>query len=222
MSLIYLLKKDSLGSVHIVRQLESAALQGLYVRRNTEDARRGLRSLARRLARREAAALAIATGIPGVPRVIEADGRSVLREYLPGRPMQDAKPASAEYFKSALKVLVALHRRGIAHNDLAKEANWLCTPDGRAAIVDFQVAIVSRRRGLLFRALAREDLRHLLKHKRTYLPERLTARQRALLDHPGLVSRSWARLVKPPYRWVTRRLLRWPERIGAEERSDSP
>lgn len=78
MSLISLLKKDSLGSVHIVRQLESAALQGLYVRRNTEDARRGLRSLARRLARREAAALAIATGIPGVPRVIEADRKSVV------------------------------------------------------------------------------------------------------------------------------------------------
>ncbi len=222
MSLISVLKKDYLGSVHIVRQLESATPQGLYVRRNTDDARPGLRWLAWRLGRREAAALAIAAGVPGVPRLLRVEGRAVQREYLPGRPMHEARPASAEYFRSALKLLIALHRRGIVHNDLAKEANWLCTPEGGAAVVDFQVAMVSRRRGPLFRALAREDLRHLLKHKRTYLPDGLTLRQRALLDTPGLVSRLWAGWVKPPYRFVTRRLLRWPERVGAAERGDSP
>src|SRR5690606_34464229 len=101
-----------------------------------------------------------------------------------------------------------------------KEANWLCTPAGRAALVDFQAAVISRRRGRLFRALAREDLRHLLKHKRTYLPDRLTARQRALLAHRGPLATTWSVLVKPPYRSVTRVLLGWPERLGRHERQD--
>src|SRR5690606_16116242 len=148
--LIFLLKADSLGSVRIVRQVESPARNDVYVRRDTSDSRRWLRPLARRLARREAAALAAAEGLRGVPRLIAFDGAPVLREYVEGLPMHHAKPDSPAYFKDALRLLSALHRRGIAHNDLAKEANWLCTPDGRAAIVDFQLAVVRRRRGALF------------------------------------------------------------------------
>lgn len=216
-----LIKKDALGSVRIVRHAQSAPRQGLYVRRDSGDSALVLRPLARRLARREATALAAAAGVPGVPRLIAFDGKAVLRTYIDGKPMHHARPTSPAYFKDALKLLAALHRRGIAHNDLAKEANWLCTPDGRAALVDFQIAVWRPKRGALFRALAREDLRHLLKHKRTYLPERLTARQRALLERPGWIARAWARLVKPPYRFVTRSVLGWPERTGAEERRES-
>lgn len=206
--------------MRIVRHVKSTALHDVCVRRDTSDSTHWLRPLARRLARREAAALAAAGGLRGVPRLIAFDGDAVLREYVEGVPMHVAKPGSPAYFKDALRLLAALHRRGIAHNDLAKEANWLCTPDGRAAIVDFQLAVVRRRRGALFRALAREDLRHLLKHKRTYLPQRLTARQRALLARPGPLARAWARVVKPLYRFVTRKLLGWPERDGPEERRE--
>lgn len=214
------LKRDALGAVCIVQRTPPMRPEGLCVRRDTAAARAWLRPVARHLARREAAALRAAAGLRGVPALVEFDGRSVLRGYLEGRPMHEALPASPEYFRSALRLLAALHGRGIAHNDLAKEANWLCMPDGRAAIVDFQVAVVSRRRGRLFRALAREDLRHLLKHKRTYLPERLTARQRALLARRGPLAEAWRLLVKPPYRFVTRVLLGWPERLGPRERQD--
>jgi hypothetical protein len=111
-----------------------------------------------------------------------------------------------------------MHKLGVAHNDLAKEANWLTAPDGLPGIVDFQLAIVAPRRGALFRLLAREDLRHLLKHKRRYLGHALTARQRRMLATPTLLARFWRYVVKPPYRFVTRRLLAWPERSGAFER----
>ncbi len=74
------------------------------------------------------------------------------------------------------------------------------------------------RRGRLFRLLAREDLRHMLKHKRYYASERLTARERAMLDSPAWTARFWRRVVKPVYHAVTRGLLGWPERAGAEER----
>ncbi|MFO7285960.1 MAG: serine/threonine protein kinase [Gammaproteobacteria bacterium] len=215
------LKKDALGEVRIVQHPHPACVKGLCVERDTAAARAWLRPLARRLARREAAALRAADGLRGVPRLIGFDGRSVLRGYIEGLPMYEAVPRSPEYFRSALRLLAALHRRGIAHNDAAKEANWLCTPDGEAALVDFQVAMTSRRRGRVFRALAYEDLRHLLKHKRTYLPERLTARQRAVLARRGPLAMLWTLLVKPPYRFVTRVLLGWPERVGPRERQDA-
>jgi hypothetical protein len=115
-------------------------------------------------------------------------------------------------------LLRRLHRHGVVHNDLAKEANWLVTAAGDPAIVDFQIALSSRRRGPLFRRLAYEDLRHWLKHKRTYLPERLTRRQGAMLADPTLVTRAFRALVKPGYRFVTRRVLGWQDRDGPRER----
>src|SRR5690606_17738460 len=88
--LIYLLKTDALGSVRIVRHVKSTALHDVCVRRDTSDSRHWLRPLARRLARREAAALATAGGLRGVPRLIAFDGDAVLREYVEGLPMHVA------------------------------------------------------------------------------------------------------------------------------------
>jgi len=111
-----------------------------------------------------------------------------------------------------------VHAAGILHNDLAKEPNWLVRPDGSPALVDFQLAMRPRHRGRLFRMLARDDLRHLLKHKRTYCPECLTTRQRALLAQRSPIAGTWARTGKPLYRFVTRRLLGWSDREGAGDR----
>ena len=46
-----------------------------------------------------------------------------------------------------------MRRAGVTHNDIAKPQNWLMTPDGRAAVIDFQLATVHRRRGKLFPSL---------------------------------------------------------------------
>src|SRR3546814_17659449 len=72
---------------------------------------------------------------------------------------------SPMYYRDGLRLLARLHRRVIVHNDLAKEPNWLVCADGRPALVDFQIAWTRGRRGRLFRLLAREDLRHMLKHR---------------------------------------------------------
>jgi hypothetical protein len=111
-----------------------------------------------------------------------------------------------------------LHRAGIAHNDLAKEANWLIAGGNACAIVDFQLATCSRARTASFRRRAYEDLRHLFKHKRTYHPLALTARQRRLLAQPTAATRLWRTLVKPVYLFVTRMVLGWSERAGPVER----
>jgi RIO-like serine/threonine protein kinase len=189
-----------------------------FIERDTRTAHTCVRWLARRLAAREAAALVALAEVESVPRLLEFDGAVVRRSYLQGVPLYEAPPRSRAYFVHALKVLRLLHRAGIAHNDLAKEANWLVTRGGSCAIVDFQLATLSRRRTAYFRRQAYDDLRHLLKHKRTYLPQRLTARQLRVLAHPTFPARLWRALVKPWYRFVTRVLLGWPERDGPIER----
>ena len=174
--------------------------------------------MARALARREARTLRALAGLDGVPQLIDFDGRRLTRSYLPGRPMQRARPGDPAFFSAAQRLLFEVHRRNVVHNDTAKEPNWLVLDDGRPALIDFQLAGWRPRRGRLFRLLAREDIRHLLKHKRTYAADALTARERRILARPAWTSRLWRASVKPVYLFVTRRLLGWADREGANDR----
>ena len=210
------LKRDLFGTVSRLGP-QPMAPEGC-VERDTAVAAPWLRWLARRLAAREARALTRLRDLPGVPRLVAWDGRRLLRSWLPGAPLHRAASADARWFHDALRLLRRMHALGVVHNDLAKEPNWLVGTDGRAGLLDFQLALRPRVRGRLFRALAYDDLRHLLKHKRTYCPERLTARQRRILARRSLPAAAWARTVKPAYRLVTRRLLGWADREGAGDR----
>lgn len=176
------------------------------------------RPLARWLMRREARALGkLPPGLPA-PRLLELDQHTLTRSFVDGKTMYEAKPADRRYFQTARKTLHRLHRSGITHNDLAKEPNWLVDPEGNPAVVDFQLASVHGRRNVLFRLQAREDIRHLLKHKRTYVPELLTQRELRILAEPSLPSRIWRATGKRLYLFVTRRLLNWSDREGAADR----
>ncbi len=208
-----LLKQDLFGRVLLV-----AADDGVRIVRDTSVSPRWTRWIARRLLAREARALAAADGLDGVPELLCWERDRLERGYLDGRPMFEARPTGADYFRAAFRLLCRLHRRGIVHNDLAKEPNLLVTAEGAPAFIDFQLAWFAPRRGRLFRMLAREDLRHLLKHKRTYCPERLTARERRILATPSLPSRLWMASGKRLYLFVTRRLLGWADREGAGDR----
>lgn len=207
------LKQDVLGTTRLVRVGDSS-----FVERDTRTGHALVRWLARRLAAREAAALAALAHESDVPRLLAFDGAVVRRSYLPGVPMYEEPPRSRAYFVHALRVLRRVHRAGVAHNDLAKEANWLSVRGETCAIVDFQLATCAAKRTWAFRRRAYEDLRHLLKHKRTYLPLSLTPLQRRVLATPTLATRVWRAVVKPSYRFVTRAMLRWPERSGPQER----
>jgi RIO-like serine/threonine protein kinase len=209
------LKNDVLGTTRLVHTSDMR-----FIERDTRTAHTCVRWLARRLAAREAAALVALAEVESVPRLLEFDGAVVRRSYLQGVPLYEAPPRSRAYFVHALKVLRLLHRAGIAHNDLAKEANWLVAAGETCAIIDFQLATHSPLRGARFRRRAYEDLRHLLKHKRTYQPLALTARQRRVLARPTLPTRLWRMLAKPVYRLVTRAVLGWPDRFGPLERRD--
>ncbi len=197
---------------------------GQWVMRDTSCARWWTIPLARFLERHEVRALKALKGFPGMPQLHMARGHVLVRSWIPGAPLQVAKPSDPAYYRRAFKLLVALHRHGIAHNDLAKEPNWLVTPEGDAAVTDFQLAWVTkrRRRGSLFRLAAREDLRHMLKHKRKYCPEALTAREKKILATRSLPSRIWMATGKRVYIFVTRRIFHWADREGAHDRQFPP
>ena len=186
--------------------------------RDASSARPWLGWLARRLLRREANALAALAQIDEIPELLHCEATRLERRYLDGRPLQEARPQDAHFFRDAARLLRRLHGANVVHNDLAKEPNILVLSSGQPAPIDFQLAWYARRRGRLFRLMAYDDLRHLLKHKRTYCAHSLTARERLILANPSTPSRVFRRTVKPVYMFVTRRLLGWADREGATDR----
>jgi hypothetical protein len=171
------------------------------------------------LARNEVRALRALAGQKSVPQLVRWRHGILLRTWIDGRPLAEGPPERKLWFSEARRLLVRLHRAGVCHNDLAKPQNWLVTADGAPAVIDFQLASLHRRRTRLFRLLAREDLRHLLKHKKRCSPELMTARERTIVANRSLPARLWMRYWKPVYLFVTRRIFGWRDREGASDRN---
>ncbi|MBV8323730.1 MAG: serine/threonine protein kinase, partial [Hyphomicrobiales bacterium] len=153
------------------------------------------------------------------PELLHAAPDALVRRFIDGVALHIARPLGDRgYFRSARTALRALHRAGICHNDLAKEQNWLRGRDGRAYLTDFQLAAHFSRRSWLFRIAAYEDLRHLLKHKRRYAPEALTAAERRVLAKKSLLTRVWMATGKKLYYWITRDMLHVSDREGGGTR----
>jgi len=183
------------------------------------------RAIARHFLNREARALAVAGSLDIAPQLLHAGPNALVRRFIDGVALHIARPlGDRAYFRSAKAALNALHRTGICHNDLAKEQNWLRGADGRAYLTDFQLAARFRRRGRLFRIAAYEDLRHLLKHKRSYAPEALTPAERRVLARKSLLTRAWMATGKRVYYWVTRGIIGYSDREGGGPRlvDDAP
>ncbi|MRU16078.1 serine/threonine protein kinase [Roseovarius sp. A21] len=170
------------------------------------------------LARKEIKGLRAVQGIEGCPLLVRVDKTGLLRSWTKGTPLQLAKPTNPEWYRDAKRLLREMRRAGVTHNDIAKPQNWLMTPEGRAAVIDFQLASTHRRHGKLFRVMAREDLRHLLKQKRAYAPHLLTPSETRMLTQKALPARLWMATGKRLYNFVTRRLMNWSDGEGTEDR----
>jgi hypothetical protein len=181
--------------------------------------------LARHLFARERKALSLAKGLDVGPELLWAGERVLVRGFIDGVALHLAKPrGDLAYFRSAKAALRRLHRAGICHNDLAKEQNWLRGVDGRAYLTDFQLAACFKTRNRVFKIAAYEDLRHLLKHKRSYAPDALTPVERKILARKSLVARVWLMTGKKVYRGITRGLFNFTDREGGGRRlvNDAP
>ncbi|MGI8561489.1 MAG: phosphotransferase [Luteimonas sp.] len=206
----HVLKSDSFGRIALMRDTA-----GMFVRRDLRHVPLWLRLPAWWLARREARALRRVEGLDAMPQLLRWDGRRLDRSYLDGAAMYQRPPrGDLGYFRRARRLLQTLHRRGVAHNDLAKEANWLVLADGRPGIIDFQLAVLGDPRSRWMRLLAREDLRHLLKHKRMYCPDRITPVERRVLKRTSWLREAWFLTGKPVHRFVDRRILKWEDNEG--------
>lgn len=211
-----LIKRDQFGAISEVDDGETRR-----IRRDTAVAWFGLGLIARHAAAREARALERLADLDGVPRLLRWDGRILERGYLDGVCLRDAPAVSPAWFPAARRLLIAMHRRGVAHNDLAKEPNWLVRADGRPALLDFQLASVAADpRSRRLRLLAKQDLRHLLKHKRSCFPEQLTPVERRVLAERSWLSRLWRATFKQIYRLVTRGILGWEDNEGMGRQRD--
>lgn len=214
------LKSDVFSTIERGRFMAADGVSHPAVRRDASLARWWCLPLAKHFLKREKRGLERVRGLGIAPELLGVEDNAIVRSWLEGLPMQMAKPAGrADTFRSARRALLLCHRAGVAHNDLAKEPNWLISSDGRAYLTDFQLASVHRRRrkggrSKLFRVLAYEDLRHLLKHKRKYAPEAVTASETRILARKSLFTRIWMQTGKRIYRWVTRGLLGVRDREG--------
>jgi hypothetical protein len=180
---------------------------------------------ARHLFAREHRALAKARGLHVGPELLWAGRQALVRGFINGVALHLAKPhGDVAYFRSAKQALRKLHRAGICHNDLAKEQNWLRGSDGRAYVTDFQLAACFKTRSRLFRIAAYEDLRHLLKHKRSYAPQALTPMERKILARKSFVASIWLKTGKKVYQAITRGLFNFTDREGGGRRlvNDAP
>jgi hypothetical protein len=180
---------------------------------------------ARNFLAREERALAIVGPLGIAPLLYFAGERVLVRRWIDGVPLHIARPlGDRAYFRSARAALRMVHSAGFCHNDLAKEQNWLRGTDGRAYLTDFQLSAQLGRRSRLFRLAAYEDLRHYLKHKRSYVPDALTATERRILARKTWLTLLWMATGKRVYIWVTRGLFRFTDREGGGPRlvTDAP
>jgi RIO-like serine/threonine protein kinase len=214
---VEILKRDALGRIELVRHADALA-----VRRVACGSRWPLsRTLARILLVRERRALDALAGIAGVARVLGREPRdaALLRSFVPGTPLCLATELPRDYFERLEELVRALHARGVCHNDLHKEANVLVGADGYPALVDFQLASVHPHGGRIFASRAREDLRHVWKHRSHYL--RALGERDPLGATPprrSLVAEAWRRVGKPLYNAVTRSALVRARRSAGEAR----
>ena len=176
------------------------------------------RPIAWALARREIAALAAVSDIEGTPHLFAVDRDGLVRSWTEGAPLHLSRPSARLWYDDAFRLLRALRRAGVTHNDLAKPQNWLMTPDGRAAVIDFQLASRHRRRGAFFRVLAYEDFRHLLKQMRAFAPELMTPTAKRVLARRSLPSRIWMATGKKVYNAITRGIFHWSDGEGTYDR----
>ncbi|MGH7151558.1 MAG: serine/threonine protein kinase, partial [Planctomycetota bacterium] len=202
-----ILKRDSFGRV----EAENRDGRRIVRRIPCGGAIPGSGLLGRYLARRERRALERLEGLDGVPRLVATAEETFAREFLEGERLDRIGRPHDEFFPLLVELLGRVHDRGVAHNDLAKAANILVRPDGRPALIDFQLAVIrpkrGRIRGKIFATMRGDDLRHVLKHKRRRRPDLVTAEDRRILENPSPPARWWAAIGKPVYNFVTRRIL---------------
>lgn len=237
---VEVLKRDAFGRVERLSRERDGAVER-WIRRVACGASLPLsRQVARLLLGRERRALLALDGRAHAPRVctdpaiaavLSPGGEApraedtLVREHVDGVALHRCEVLPLDFFEALEELVRELHACGVAHNDLHKEQNIVVAPDGSPRLIDFQLASVHAPGSRALVTRARDDLRHVAKHRRRYLRYARVvdvAPAAELLASPPRAPRRtgaalvWRRTGKPLYNFVTRSLL--GRRDGEERR----
>jgi len=158
--------------------------------------------------------------LPNVPAVLGRVGKTgFVHDYVEGNPLSKDRPVPDRFFDKLFELMAELHRRRIAYVDTNKPENILLGDDGLPHLIDFQISYDlydlddwpwSR---WLLRRFQREDLYHLLKHKKKLRRDEMTPEELERSER-----RSWLinlhRVVTKPYKFVRRRAYKKLKQSG--------
>lgn len=144
-------------------------------------------TLGRWFVNREVKALKRLQGIEGVASCQRRLGPyAVLYPFVEGESLKDlarsGETVPQEFFLRLEKLVMQMHRRGVAHLDMRNMGNILRTRDGQPHLIDFQSAVSMK-----------------------YFPKRIKATMRGA-DLSGIY-KGWARLCEQPVPKLKRRFL---------------
>lgn len=192
----------------------------LKVYRSTRFGGAPLRWLGRWQCAREVAFYRHLSGLACVPALLDRVGDTAyLRAFVVGHPLSHERAVPDGFWARLDAAMREVHRRGVAYIDANKPENILVGDDGHPYLIDFQIAwrCGSRADHALGRwwlaRLQREDLYHVLKHKRRFARESMTPAELASVRQRSFLIRAH-RLINQPYRMVRRPILRWLRRTG--------
>ena len=171
----------------------------------------------------EQAIYATLADVAGVPRWLGCVGEAgCVIEYVDGAPVDHFDPVPAGHFDRMHAIFDAVHARGVAYVDANKLSNMLVASDGRAFLIDFQIALRTRDDwpaparailGRIVRYLQAKDLYHLLKHKRRLACGEMTEEEDRLTRGRTGWHALHSKLTKH-YRVIRRRFLSRQHRAG--------
>lgn len=186
----------------------------LKVGRTTDFAGVPLEWLGRWLCRREMRFYKKLADVPNVPDVLGTFGPTgFVHDFVPGRPLDKDLPVPDGFFAELRRLLDELHRRGMAYVDTNKPQNIILGDDGRPHLIDFQISYDLHELGdwalnrWWLRRLQREDLYHVLKHKRRMRPDEMSEEEYERATRKSVLIR-FHRFVTRPYFLLRRRTFK--------------
>ncbi len=186
---------------------ESGLRVVLKVGRVAECAGLPLKWIGKWLCRREMRFYSRLSDLPNIPAVLGTWGETgFIHEYVPGQPLSRDCLVPDGFFDQLAGLFAELHRRRIAYVDANKPQNILLGDDGLPHLIDFQISWESIDLGnwainrWWLSKLQREDLAHLLKHKKRLRPDEMTRHDWEAVDRRSLLIRTHRFLFKPWFR----------------------
>jgi RIO-like serine/threonine protein kinase len=174
----------------------------------TEDfAGMPLKWIGRWLCRREMRFYSALADLGNVPPLLGKIGETgFVHAYVDGRPLSRDRPVPDGFFDQLVALLRSIHGRNIAYVDTNKPENILLGDDGKPHLIDFQISYDLTELGntwlnrKLLRQLQREDLYHILKHKKRLRPDEMTPEELAGAERQSWLIRLHRFLTKPYFK----------------------